>query len=446
MAMTFSPSSTPEPITPPTPQRRRGRARELSNPTPPDYSRAPNPPKRTAHWQLWFLLVVLVSLALAILAPILLGIYVGEQERSDYVHLRAVEHYKQALAYEAEDYAELAIAELQIALKFDPAYQEAADRLKALQSASGGGGTPAPSSASVADQLFTGAQAALAKQQWSDAIDYLEEIRRANPNYRAGEIKTLLIQAYLDGGNQAVSAGEIDQAQVRFNAALALDPSNQEAKSLRDRAQLYLSATHAVDSDWQSAVLDFQQLYQLDPNFYDVKQQLVNALIQYGDLASKQGATCIAAREYDQAVSLGAESVVGSKLAEASSSCRQAVTAPTPTPTPLNGIGSFVAAGRAAAGAACQGIGGVSGTVRDAQGTPLAGILIQIYNDVDYKPPPFTSDAGGGYNIVLGKDAGLFHLVVIAVDGTPASEVFDIKYPGGAASGCHWIVDWTRSE
>jgi tetratricopeptide (TPR) repeat protein len=444
--MTFSPGSSPESITSPTPRRRRGRDRELSNPTPPDYPKAAIQPKAAAHWQLWFLLVVLVSLALAILAPTLLGLYVGGQERADYMHLRAVEHYKQALAYESEDYTELAMAELQIALKFDPTYQEAADKLRALQSGPGVGGTPAPNSASVADQLFKGAQAALAKQQWSDAIDYLEAIRRANPDYRAGEIKTLSIQAYLDGGNQAVGTGQIDQARARFDAAVALDPSNAQAKSLRDRAQLYVSGTHAMDSDWQSAVLDFHQLYQLDPNFYDVKQQLVNALIQYGDLASRQGASCIAAREYDQAVSLGADSAVGSKLAEANVSCRQAVTAPTATPTPLNGIGAFVAASRLDAAAACQGTGSVSGLVRDAPGNPLAGIMIQIYNDVDYKPPPFPSDANGRYNIVLGKDAGLFHLVVAARDGTPASAVFDVKYPGGAASGCHWIVDWTRSE
>ena len=444
--MTFSPSSTPEPITPPTPPRRLGRNRDLSGPTPPSYPKANLQPRAPAHWQLWFLLVVLLSLALALLTPTLLAIYLGGQQRTDYLRGRAVEHYKQALAYEAEDYTELAIAELQIALKFDPAYQEATDQLRTLQAGPGASGTPAPNSASVADQLYNGAQAAVAKQQWSDAIDYLEEIRRASPDYRASEINALLIQAYLNSGNQAVASGQIEQAQARFEAVLTLDPSNAEAKSLRDRAQLYVSATRAMDSDWQSVVLDLQQLYQLDPNFYDVKPQLVNALTQYGDLASKQGAWCIAAREYDQAVSLDPGSAAASKLEQASASCRQAVLAPTATPTPIGGIGRFVGASRVDATLACQGSGSVSGTVRDGQGNPLAGIMIRIYNDVDYSPPPFTSDTNGAYNIVLGKDAGLFHLVLVASDGTSASEVVDIKYPGGAASGCHWGVDWTRSE
>jgi tetratricopeptide (TPR) repeat protein len=464
--MTFSPNGMPEPTTP----RRRGRDRQLSAPpppgyplgsnsaprgypeenlpTPPNYAEVDTPPRASAHWQLWLLLIVLLSLAAALLAPALLGIYFGGQERSDYLHGRAVDHYKQALAYEAEDYTELAVAELQIALKFDPTYQEAADKLHALQAGSGASGTPVPNGSSVADQLFSGAQAAIAKQQWSDAIDYLEEIRRANPDYQASEIKSLLIQAYLNAGKQAAAAGQIDQAQARFEAVIALDPSNAEAKSLRDRAQLYVSATHAMGSNWQSAVLDLQQLYQLDPGFYDVKQQLVNALVQYGDLASRQGAWCIAEREYGQAVSLGAADEAASKLEQANASCKQAVLAPTPTATatPLPGTMRFTASAGVEAARACGGAGGVSGTVRDAQGNALAGIMIRIYNDVDYNPAPFTADANGRYDIVLGKDAGLFHLVVVGSDGLPISEVFDLNYPGGAASGCHWVVDWTSNE
>jgi tetratricopeptide (TPR) repeat protein len=444
--MTSSPSSVPEPVTPSTPQRRHGRDRELSTPAFQSYPEVDVKPRATAHWQLWLLLVILVSLAIGLLTPTLLGIYLGGQQRADYLHGRAVEHYRQALAYEAEDYSELAIAELQIALKFDPTYTEASDKLRALQAGPGASGTPVPNSVSVADQLFNGAQAAIAKQQWSDAIDYLEEIRRANPDYQATEINALLIQAYMNSGNQAVTAGQIEQAQARFDAVLALAPANAEAKSLRDRAQLYLSGTRAMDSNWHSAALDLNQLYQLDPNFYDVKQQLMNALVGYGDLASRQGASCIAAREYDQAVILGAGSAAATKLDEASASCKQAVLAPTPTATPPGAIGRFVAAGHVDTAATCQGAGGVTGTVRDAQGNALAGIMIRIYNDVDYNPPPVISDSDGRYQIALGKDAGLFHLVVVAPDGTPASEVLDLKYPGGAASGCHGIVDWTRSE
>lgn len=441
--MAFSSPSMPEPTTPP---RRHGRDRELSGPTLPNYPEVQVKAGPAGHWQLWFLLVMLVSLAIALLVPTLLGIYFGNQQRAEYMHGRSIDHYKQALAYEAEDYAELAIAELQIALKFDPTYKEAADKLRALQAGPGASGTPVPNSSAVADQLFSGARSAIANQQWSDAIDYLEEIRRANPDYRSSEIKGLLIQAYLKGGNESVAAGQIEQAQARFAAVVALDPSDSEAKSKRDQAQLYLSATHVMGSDWQSAVLDLQQLYQIDPGFYDVKQQLMNALVQYGDLASRQGAWCIAAREYDQAVSLGAESEVGAKLAQANAGCKQAVVAPTPTATPFDGAGRFAAIGHVDTTQACQGTGGVKGTVRDGQGNPLAGILIRIYNDADYKPPPFSSDQNGKYNILLGKDAGLFHLVVVAADGSAESEVLDLNYPGGNVSGCHGIVDWTRNE
>ncbi len=413
------------------------------------------PRSRPAHWLLWLLFVVLASLALALLIPTLLGIYVGAQERAEYLHQRAIDHYKQALAYESENYTELALAELQIAVKFDPNYAPAADKLRALQITPTTNGTPVPNSATIADQLFQRAQEAIAQQQWSDAIDSLEEIRRADATFHASQVKTMLLQAYLNAGKQSISAGEIEQAQARFEAGLAIDASNAEMKSLRERAALYLGGAEATDAGIMAN--NFLKLYQLDPNFYDVKKRTVTALINYGDVATKQGAFCIAAREYDQAAKLDAGGDVATKLAQANTSCKQAVTAPTATPTveatPGAGentpvaLGSFTVSSRLATENPCEGTGTITGHMRDAQGNPLANGRIQIYNDMDYRPSPFVTDAAGKYgDIILGMNPGLFHLVVLGPDGKPASGVFDVKYPGGLAKGCHWIVDWTRNS
>jgi tetratricopeptide (TPR) repeat protein len=417
---------------------------------------------RAGHWQLWLLLVILTALALGLLAPTLIGLYVGIQERADYMHALAVDHYKQALSYEAENYTALAIAELQIAVKFDPGYQPAVDHLKVLQTTPVPNGTTVPDNVKIADQLFTRAQTAIAGGQWSDAIDSLEEIRRTDATYQTARVEALLVQAYVNGGMQSVSAGQIDQARSRFEAALALDPSNATAQSLRDRAVLYLDGDQAKDSDWAAAVSNFQKLYQQDPAFYDVKTQLLNALVQYGDVATRQGAYCVAAREYEQASQLNTSSDVAARLEQANTSCKLAVTAPTATPTssaeattpagstpvetPAGVPGAFAASSRIDTSGACQGTGSVVGTVSDAQGSPLSGVRVRIYNDLDYHPSPFATDSGGRYSIVLGINQGLFHLVVLGPDGSPASAVFNVNYPGGLAPGCHWIVDWTKSS
>ncbi|MGE5138765.1 MAG: hypothetical protein ACM3JD_04825, partial [Rudaea sp.] len=119
----------------------------------------------------WMVLLAPLGLALAILIPGGLGVFVGLQERSDYFRHQAESHFQQALAYEAENYRELAIAELQIAVKFDPGYGEAQAKLNQLQNG-GESGTPVPDSLAIADQLFKRAQDAIAQKQWSDAIDF----------------------------------------------------------------------------------------------------------------------------------------------------------------------------------------------------------------------------------------------------------------------------------
>jgi hypothetical protein len=381
-----------------------------------------------------------------------LGVYLGTQDRVAYLHRQAIEHYQQALAYESENYTDLALAEVQIALKFDPAYGPAQDKLRELQGANQA--KPVPNAQTIAEQLFTTAQTAITQQQWSDAIDSLEELVRAKSDYRADEVKALLIQSYLNAGKQSVTEGQIEQARSRFDAALQLDPTNAEAKSWRARSVYYLNGVQAVGFDWQSAAFNFQQLYQLDPNFYDVKNQFLNALVNYGDLAVRQAANCIAAREYEQAVALGAGTSISERLAIANANCKQAVIAPTPTPTlvtestpnPRSGASLFIANSRVDPNAICHGTGGISGTVRDVGGNALAGVSIQIYNDGDYRPPLFISQADGTYVIVLGKDAGLFHVVVLNADGAVASAVVNVNYPGGGNEGCHTILDWNKIQ
>ncbi|MGE5137827.1 MAG: hypothetical protein ACM3JD_00070 [Rudaea sp.] len=456
----------PDPYPPAGP--RRGRDRSLSNPTPstipepagspraaqPTLPLAPANPARRRGPRL-FILGALVAVALALLIPAALGVYVGLQERSAYLERQAQAHFQQALAYEAENYAELAMAELQIAVKFDPNYGPALDKLEELKSQNSPNGTPTPAGAAIADQLWKRAQGAIAQQQWSDAIDYLEEIERADANYRPGEVKPLLVKAYLNGGKQSVTMGQIDQARSRFEALLALDPKNVEAQPLFDRSVLYLNGTQAVSTNPPSAVVSLQQLYQQDPKFYDVKEQLFDALIVYGDTAMRQGSYCVAAREYGQAMNLGESSDLSAKVQQANTSCKQAVLAtPTPSVTPAGpgipgasgpvNLGAFTVQARADSGRACEGLGSIDGSVRDAQGNALAGYKIKIYNDADYQPSPFTPESDGRYSIVLGANQGLFHLVVLR-NGQPASAVYDVNYPGGRGTGCHLILDWTKN-
>ncbi len=465
----FPPS--PEPFSSQSP-RRLGRDRELSArapasyPEPPDYPESRETPQyNVPRWMpgprtlgAWLVVGAILVLVAAALIPTVVGVYVGTQERTANMHRLAESHFQQALKYESENYYELAMAELQIAVKFDPNYQEAADRLETLQKRSNPAAGATPNSAAIADQLWTRAQGTFQQQQWSDAIDYLEEIRRADETYRANEVKSMLVQADLNGGKQSVTMGQIEQARARFGSILALDPENAQAKQLRDRSDLYVSGIEYMSTNPQSAVSSLQQLYTQDPNFADVKKQLMNALIAYGDVATKQGAYCIAYREYDQAVKLGADSSVQTKLTQSNTNCRTAILAtPTPTATSVtpgapgvtgtptvpgttSRVGNWtVKTSKDSSGGTC----GIIGTIRDAQGNTVSGGNIRIYNDAGYDPAPLPVEANGHYSIVLSDAASLFHLVLLQQNRQPASGVYDFNFPGG--NSCRWIIDWTMN-
>lgn len=459
--MSSIPTELPEPIPPrKKPLPARGRDRQLSTAPAPRSALVPSilatpparvpilpalpAPRRRIYLPLVIVLAIL-GMALAIALPIGAGIYYGYRQRETYLERQAVEHYQRALAYESETYNELAVVELQVALKFKPDYKPAQDKLQQLQTASITHNQE-PNEVAIAKQLFSSAEDAVARQAWNDAIDLFEELRRVNADYRAADVKAQLVNAYLNAGRQAVNAGQIDVAQRRFEAVLDLDPANAAARALRERAILYFNGVQAAGVDWQTAVLNFQELYSRDPDFYDVRTQLRDAHVGYGEFAEGQGAFCIAAREYGAAAVLGAGSEIAAKAVTSNDLCKQAVVAPTATPIALPAGTGYVPQVRVNSAAACNGIGDITGTVKDGDNQPLANIAIQVSDDRGFRPPPARSFADGSYAIVLGSSPSRIQLTIVNEDGSNASAAVQLDYPGGASSGCHLVVDWLRVQ
>lgn len=500
--MSSVPPDLPEPITPRKPQPPRGRDRALSAPSqakgqslpplPPPHSQSasaeqpvlpyeyeaatvpaaahafhmpPAPPLVRNHLWAWLIVLAIVGMALAFTIPFTLGVYYGNQDRQQYLAQQAVEHYQRALAYESETYNELAIAELNLALQYQPDYEPARKKLQELKAQGLVKAQVEPQDVAIAKQLYEGAQAALAREDWNGAIDLLEELRRVKNDYESAQVSTELVTAYVNAGKQALAANDVELAKRRFDAALAIDQNHAEARTLDDRALLYSHGVRAMGTDWINAVVSLEQLYNRDPNFADVKMKLRDAHIGYGQVAANQGAFCIAARELNAALGLGADSTVQAKADAANESCKQAILNPTPTftPTPEGGepipvtvtpnpnatapaIGAllYTPQVRVRQNAKCNGTGDIRGVVKDAQGNPLINVGIKIYNDYGYLPPFARTDGAGEYEIVLGSDKGLFHLVVVDDFGSNASAVLNVDYPGGNVQGCHIVADWTR--
>lgn len=403
-------------------------------------------------------IALLVCVVGAVVVPGGLGLLVGYRELQEQNHQAAITHFNRGLSYLAEKYPELARSEFEIALKYDPNFEPARQKLEALPT------TPAENNAGTAAQQGRIAQAMLdeartfiAQRQWSDAIVRLEQLRTLNPDFETRQVNDLLYQAYVNAGQAAVTAGQIEIARGRFESALAIRGDDAQVKRQRDLAVLYLEGQQAFGYNWQTAVSKFTALYQQDPNYADVKQRLYEAHIEYGDRACKEGAWALAQREYDAALAMMYDVQLAQKRAQVQTLCRKPAT---PTPilpiagTPLPGgtptliavspTESYTWLTSTARDKPCTGAGTLSGTVRDALGRGIPDVAIGYYADLI----PLTTartNVNGQYQFTLGKDATVLHVVILGADSkTPVSLSADVHYPGGLVAGCHIVIEWQK--
>ncbi len=399
---------------------------------------------RSDLWIALFLAVTLVAcVSLSLLVPSGLGFLVGYQQLQAQNHEAAIIHFNRGLGYLAEDYPDLARAEFEIAVQYDAAFEPAQEKLREMQGALVGAGTPVPQTDRVAQTLLDEARALAAQRQWSDAITRLEQLRTLNPDYRRTEVADLLYQTYVNGGKAAEASGQIQLARERFDAALAIRNGDPQVRTQRDWAVLYLEGMQAVGYSWQTAAQKFAALYQQAPNYHDVKAQLFNAHVQYGNLAAKQNAWCLAVREYDSALALTRDAALADTRAQAMTLCKQAIVA---TPTPIVSAPATYLWKTIVTDLPCNGSGDIAGSVRDAVGSALTGVWVGYYAD----GVPLTTtrtNASGQYQFILGKEAGVLHVVILGTDGkVPVSLAAEVQYPGGASLGCHVIVDWQKAQ
>ncbi len=412
-----------------------------------DQDWAPEPRVRGGMWIAVFLFLSLLGCAsAAVLVPGGLGFIAGYNELQAQNHENAIQHFQRGLGYLAENYPELAYTEFEVAVKYDPGYEPAHQKLREMQGTMPQAGTPGPQEENrVAAALFDEASDLIGKKQWDDAINRLEQLRALNTGYRSQEASDLLFQAYVASGKAAVAASQIELGRERFEAALTIRPSDSETARQRDLAALYLDGQQAAGYKWDVAIGKFSDLYRQDPNYDDVKQRLVDAYVGYGDTAMKQNASCLAVREYDGALAIVKDAQISDKRSQAMAACRQAIVAP-PTTVTTPGTESYFPKIQKDVKACTTGIGDVTGIVRDASGQPLPGVVVAYYADGIDRVATRTN-ATGQYQFIWGANPGIFHVIVIGGDGrTPAGSIADVDYPGGSKPGCHIIVDWQRMQ
>jgi tetratricopeptide (TPR) repeat protein len=186
--------------------------------------------------------------------------------------------------------------------------------------------TPTPDLRGV-EELFAQAQQYVANSDWSNAIDTLLSLRKADPNYQPIWIDgRLYVSLRNRGKDKILRDGDLEGGIYDLTLAERFGPLDAEAKGHLTWAELYLRGASFWELDWGQAVFYFAQIQPALPNLRDgsgmtATERLRQALIGYGDSFAKVEDWCNAQPQYEQALTLGTDPEVEEKLADAIQGC-----------------------------------------------------------------------------------------------------------------------------
>ncbi len=180
--------------------------------------------------------------------------------------------------------------------------------------------------------ILAQAQIAAASSQWKEAIDLLDVVLGADPNFERTTTRTLMQQALTAYARELYNANEPAQANFVVNRAEEFGPLADGLEYERYAAELYLTASSAVGTGSPQAIQALQAVRNLGPGrYYDQSQQLLyNLYVTRGDAYMGQGDSCTAVSQYQNAVNLFASGVANGKRNAAQTACANA----TPTVDP----------------------------------------------------------------------------------------------------------------
>ncbi len=181
--------------------------------------------------------------------------------------------------------------------------------------------------------LLSDAQTAIAVSDWDAAIESLDIILSADPNFEQATVRQLMSQALTSKALALFRSGDTaDLAEANLLTDRARqygDVADLEYESYI--AAQYLDAINSEGVDYNKAIQALTNVYNQVPNYRDVRSRLFNQYAAYGDALVAGGQVCLAVVQYQNALNLSSDAVVSGKMNAAANACAN------PTPVPLPG-------------------------------------------------------------------------------------------------------------
>ncbi|MBN1218002.1 MAG: protein kinase [Anaerolineae bacterium] len=265
------------------------------------------------------------------------------------------ELYTEARLAVENNNVEQAITLLDEILLQNPDYADAADlrRELVISLTPTPTATPLPSPTPIPTQdpviaLLSEAQEAIELEQWSDAIDALQAIRSAGPEFEKARIASLFCDAYVGRGLETLAGIRqqgsnpkeiVGAALADFEAGTAECPRRIDLQDQAERASAYLEALNTPTYKYDLRIQILSGVVAAEPYYADgnAKKLLYAAYLRRGDVRQLAGEIVGALGDYEAALALNVEdpSKAQSRRAELLLSFNQQPLQPTAPATPV---------------------------------------------------------------------------------------------------------------
>jgi len=297
--------------------------------------------RRGTSWILWGLLVVLV-LVVFIAGGGYLGYQKGIDERTQFeaseVASAIEEQYNLGVQDMQAGHYEVARQRFDYVIQINPNYPGVTDRMAEVLLVLNATATPTPAPTPTEivltptpdlrgeEELFVHAQNSIATEEWSEAIETLETLRKANPAYKAIEVDGMFFVAYRNRGANNIGAGNLEQGIYDLTLAERFGVLDTEANGYRTWARYYITGASFWAVDWSQAIYYFGQVAPQYPNMHDgtgwtASQRYVEAIIGYAQWFEGQGKWCKAEEQYDRAYEITGDAELRKSRDIASDKC-----------------------------------------------------------------------------------------------------------------------------
>jgi hypothetical protein len=204
--------------------------------------------------------------------------------------------------------------------------------------------TPTPTADPVIAMLDE-AQEAVELEQWSEAIDIMQKIRLASPEYEEARITSLFCDAYVGRGLEILASIRqqsknekeiITTALADFEAGADECPKRTDLQDQAKRATAYLEALNTSKKEYDTLIQILTPIVAVESNYADgnAKKLLYTAYLDRGDARREASEIVGALGDYEAALALNVEdpSEVQTRRAELLLSFSQQPVQPTPQP------------------------------------------------------------------------------------------------------------------